>query len=860
MSQAKSCYCVAAVTILLIGPWLSVAPAEEYQSESLRRARAILETPATKAFHFEAVPLGEALKSIEQASGLSFRLNFTHAPRKEDVTVETPVTVKLGHVPWRQALEAVLQSAGEGALDWGFDNNGKVIIYRKLDDPKETNAGNTSIPRVIYRNRSFYLMGCFDLDGDKFYTSKEGEQLGRLIAQRGGKLLSQIQEKVDYLVLGQNACVLDYLPPEFNASREERRAYQELTARVSEHNRITQQLCDRGAVILSTRPNGALYVLAAADPHAGESEAQRVTRRKLNATSVTCEFNNDKLINVFEYFAIRSGVSLYIDWRTLEKAGVKQDTLITTTFKPVPSCQIVLEDVLLKVGNGQLALSIDRWGIAIISTKPVVKKLTADTGMKYDEKDSETPRAKTIIKLRQPIPIDFFNNRLDSVIDYLRNATGVNIAVNWQEMEQAGVKPQAPITMELKQITGERLIQLILHTVGVGGQIEVGLLDNIVVIGSADYIKQLNAESNAWEKSSGYVSSGITHRAHISFKNNKLESVAKYLNYHGGGHIDLDWKSLEKLGVTKETPVTLQLQNVQVRHALSLIINMATKNKAKLVLDRSVLKIVSKAKIPPIPGPDAAPGKTSTSPPIPPQTTAQLMAASKSKKVIGTVSGLVTEAKVVGHRVQCWKIDAPHARPGRWQLSMRHADAGPGGAFYLTAWTDSDADGSPDTQIGRSDLMVTEKAGAWSSWEFTAPSDSIFVGNCWSQGRVQVYYRGDPPPAGYTGLGKVMYYARRFDLAPTAKASPRYTNIRLKYLPEPTKIEQNVERRTTVISEQPVASIANKKLKLAQMYQRTGKTDLAEKECRFIIENYPDTEAAVTARKHLDALKASMPR
>jgi len=157
---------------------------------------------------------------------------------------------------------------------------------------------------------------------------------------------------------------------------------------------------------------------------------------------------------------------------------------------------------------------------------------------------------------------------------------------------------------------------------------------------------------------------------------------------------------------------------------------------------------------------------------------------SPAEVTIGTVSGVVTNAGNTGHNVQCWAIEAPYAQPGRWELSMQHGAEGPRGSFYLTAWTDTDANGYPDQEIGRSDLMVAETPGEWSSWVFTAPSASIFAGNCWTQGNEIVYYRSGPPPEGYTGLGNINYYSRQFDGTPTGGAGPRYTNIRLKFLGE----------------------------------------------------------------------------
>lgn len=150
---------------------------------------------------------------------------------------------------------------------------------------------------------------------------------------------------------------------------------------------------------------------------------------------------------------------------------------------------------------------------------------------------------------------------------------------------------------------------------------------------------------------------------------------------------------------------------------------------------------------------------------------------------IGTISNLVTNIHDVKHKVQCWKIEPSYAKPGRWELSIQHVVMGSRGAFYLTAWTDTNNDGLPDRELDRSELMVAKQHGDWSSWGFTAKSNSIFVGNCWTQRNELVFYqKGNPAPDGYNGLGNVNYYSRQFGTKPNRKATPRYTNIRLRYI------------------------------------------------------------------------------
>ena len=156
--------------------------------------------------------------------------------------------------------------------------------------------------------------------------------------------------------------------------------------------------------------------------------------------------------------------------------------------------------------------------------------------------------------------------------------------------------------------------------------------------------------------------------------------------------------------------------------------------------------------------------------------------------VIGIVGERVSDVEETGHNVQCWQVQPPYAKPGRYELSIQHAKGGRKGAFYMTAWVDYDEDGLPDTEIGRSNLNTAPAAGYWSTWEFTSPGGVLFVGNCWEDRATQIYYTAERPE-GYFGLGDTNFYSRRFDAAPTGEAGPRFTNIRLRYISqEPSEV------------------------------------------------------------------------
>lgn len=97
--------------------------------------------------------------------------------------------------------------------------------------------------------------------------------------------------------------------------------------------------------------------------------------------------------------------------------------------------------------------------------------------------ESEVNR-RVELALREPIPADFENNQLSSVIEFLRNSTGQNFFVNWSALEAVGVEQDAPVTLKLNNVPAERVLRLVLSQVSANDLDPVGfsVIEGIVTI------------------------------------------------------------------------------------------------------------------------------------------------------------------------------------------------------------------------------------------------------------------------------------------------------------------------------------------------------------------------------------------
>jgi len=86
-------------------------------------------------------------------------------------------------------------------------------------------------------------------------------------------------------------------------------------------------------------------------------------------------------------------------------------------------------------------------------------------------------------KLQENRPkLEFANVRLDSVIDFfrLRDVTGLNLVVNWQALQAAGIDKRTTVTLTLSDVSNERALKEILSAAG--GVVPLGyILDKGIV-------------------------------------------------------------------------------------------------------------------------------------------------------------------------------------------------------------------------------------------------------------------------------------------------------------------------------------------------------------------------------------------
>jgi beta-lactamase regulating signal transducer with metallopeptidase domain len=94
---------------------------------------------------------------------------------------------------------------------------------------------------------------------------------------------------------------------------------------------------------------------------------------------------------------------------------------------------------------------------------------------------------RTAEKLKKPVQIQFEGQTLADALEFLRDAAGVDILVQWAQLEAAGLERNSPVTLKLREPTPvDAALGLMFRTLPVKLQFEID--KGAVVVGTADQV------------------------------------------------------------------------------------------------------------------------------------------------------------------------------------------------------------------------------------------------------------------------------------------------------------------------------------------------------------------------------------
>lgn len=106
--------------------------------------------------------------------------------------------------------------------------------------------------------------------------------------------------------------------------------------------------------------------------------------------------------------------------------------------------------------------------------------------------DAADENNRVLTALRKPIPeIAFEQTPFEEVIDFIADANGINIVVQWGMLEEYGIARDHAVRLKLKHVSAERMLPIVLDAVGQGlTTLSYQVKDGILFISTAESLRR----------------------------------------------------------------------------------------------------------------------------------------------------------------------------------------------------------------------------------------------------------------------------------------------------------------------------------------------------------------------------------
>ncbi|HZL38438.1 MAG TPA: hypothetical protein VFC78_24200 [Tepidisphaeraceae bacterium] len=213
----------------------------------------------------------------------------------------------------------------------------------------------------------------------------------------------------------------------------------------------------------------------------------------------------------------------------------------------------------------------------------------------WAQKPPEKPVAKEPVapselkaRLHKVLPVVSFKAvALSEVFEFLHDASGADLFIDWKRLEKAGVLKKAPITYQAKKREFGEVLSDILKLAGGNKPLAYCVDHQLTIIstkgGAAAIQETFQADDKLWKPiEAGPGFKGILPE--VSFDVSRLADVIDFLKDVSGAKIEVDWAAFAKAGVNRDTPIGAKLGNVTFGRALRIVLLSATDKPANITV------------------------------------------------------------------------------------------------------------------------------------------------------------------------------------------------------------------------------------------------------------------------------------
>ena len=207
--------------------------------------------------------------------------------------------------------------------------------------------------------------------------------------------------------------------------------------------------------------------------------------------------------------------------------------------------------------------------------------LVAPSGLAAEgEKPSPPVAAAEAVKVSLTSPA--VAGTLKDALEQVSKLGKVRIVVDWESIHDTGVKDDVRVAVKAPKATVGQLLELALTQAAAKGHpLAYYTEDDAVIVTTQRRVLLRNRVPAASARADARAPARIGALPKVDFQAVPAKDVFRFLQAVSGANMHVNWKALELSGVTKETPVSLNVSNVSIGRALTLVTEQLSAGKDK---------------------------------------------------------------------------------------------------------------------------------------------------------------------------------------------------------------------------------------------------------------------------------------
>jgi Leucine-rich repeat (LRR) protein len=178
---------------------------------------------------------------------------------------------------------------------------------------------------------------------------------------------------------------------------------------------------------------------------------------------------------------------------------------------------------------------------------------------------------KILAALGENTELDFENQSLDNVVDYLKTRHDIEIQFSYRSLADANISTSTPITARHVGITLREALEGVLEPLG----LTMAVRHEVLLIAAQplpDAVSDLPVVPSG-ERLSPRLAETIMQPSSLDFAEQPLADVVEYLVRKHQIDLQLDDESLLKAGIGSDAPVTRSVKGITLKSALELVLD-----------------------------------------------------------------------------------------------------------------------------------------------------------------------------------------------------------------------------------------------------------------------------------------------